>query len=93
MLMDDRLVALNAVIGHCRELAELYRGDRTGVDADAQSLFERLEEQDSAGCENEDLRLSYRLALLEMKLHHELVRIVVDTLGHVPEVPLDSGLH
>jgi len=28
-----------------------------------------------------------------MKLHHELVRIVVDTLGHVPEVPLDSGLH
>ena len=59
----------------------------------AQSLFERLEEQDSAGCENEGLRLSYRLALLEMKLHHELVRIVVDTLGHVPEVPLDSGLH
>ncbi|WP_348674334.1 hypothetical protein [uncultured Abyssibacter sp.] len=37
--MDDRLVALNAVIGHCRELAELYRGDRTGVDAEAQSLF------------------------------------------------------
>lgn len=44
MLMDDRLVALNAVIGHCRELAELYRGDRTGVDAEAQSLFERCGE-------------------------------------------------
>ena len=47
----------------------------------------------SAGCENEDLRHSYRLTLLEMKVHHELVRIVVDMLGHVPEVPLDSGLH
>ena len=59
----------------------------------AQSLFERLEEQDSAGRENEGLRHSHRLALLEMKLHHELVRIVVDMLGHVPEVPRDSGLH
>ena len=59
----------------------------------AQLLFEQLEEPVSAGCEDEDLRHSYCLALLEMKLHHELVRIVVDTLGHVPEVPLDSGPH
>ena len=59
----------------------------------AQLLFERLEELAAAGHENEDLRHSYRLALLEMKLHHELVRVVVDTLGHVPAIPLDSGLH
>ena len=59
----------------------------------AQSLFEQLEKPTSRGCDNEDLRHSYRLALLELKLYHELVRIVVDTLGHVPEVPPDSGLH
>ena len=41
MLMDDRLVALNEVLSHCRELAELYRGDRMGVDSDTQALFER----------------------------------------------------
>lgn len=40
MLMDERLVALNTVIGHCRELAELYAGDRMAVDASSKALFD-----------------------------------------------------
>lgn len=40
MLMDERLVALNTVLGHCRELAELYGGDRMAVDAQSKALFE-----------------------------------------------------
>ncbi|MCC0018701.1 MAG: hypothetical protein H6881_08425 [Rhodobiaceae bacterium] len=54
----------------------------------AQRLFEQLEEQEAAcepGNSLTDLRHEYRLALLQLKNHHELVRTVVDLLGHVPD--------
>ena len=54
----------------------------------AQILFEQLEEREAAcepGNSLTDLRHEYRLALLQLKNHHELVRTVVDLLGHVPD--------
>lgn len=72
----------------CRLAIEIIRENRRRVDL-AQSLFEKLEE--SAATENsnhalEDLRREYRVAMLELKIHHELVRLVVDVLGFVPEL-------
>lgn len=62
----------------------------------AQSLFEQLEHAMQTASHDEDqteLRHAYRLALVEMKAHHELVRIVVDKLGHVPDMPPARELH
>lgn len=60
---------------------------------ETQSLFEQLDQSTVEGTEDENLRYAYRLALVELKIYHELVRIVIDTLGYVPKVPLDSEVH
>lgn len=54
----------------------------------AQSLYESLEMNRTVVAPNDGHEAchKYRLALLELKIHHELVRIVVDELGYVPEV-------
>lgn len=55
----------------------------------AQDLFEAIErepETTSPGDEFCDRRQDYRMALLNLNAQHELVRIVVDALGYVPEV-------
>ena len=67
---------------------EIIRENRRRVDL-AQSLFEKLEESEAAGISNqalEVLRRKYRVAMLELKIHHELVRLIVDVLGYVPEL-------
>ena len=71
---------------------EVVRENRRRLE-ETQSLFEQIEELIAADTEDDDLRHSYRLALLGLKVHHELVRIVIDTLGYVPEMPPDSDLH
>ena len=71
-----------------RLAVEIIRENRRRVDL-AQSLFERLEEtekSDISGQDLEDLRREYHVAMLELKIHHELVRLVVDVLGYVPEL-------
>jgi hypothetical protein len=54
----------------------------------AQTLFEQLDVECQAVSEPDnsmkDLRHEYRLAILQLKSHHELVRTVVDCLGYVP---------
>lgn len=54
----------------------------------AQSLFESLDSNETAAeaVGNQELYHKYNLALLELKIHHELVRIILDELGYVPEV-------
>ena len=58
-----------------------------------QSLFEKLEEALAEGNKDEKLRQAYRLALVELKIYHELVRIVLDVLGFVPKMPRESDFH
>ena len=76
-----------------RLAVEIIRENRRRVDL-AQSLFEKLEEPETADSSHhglEDLRREYHVALLELKIHHELVRLVVDVLGYVPDVPEDRS--
>ena len=71
-----------------RLAVEIIRENRRRVDL-AQSLFEKLEEPETADSSHhglEDLRREYHVAMLELKIHHELVRLVVDVLGYVPEL-------
>ncbi|MEO4044988.1 transcriptional repressor TraM [Hoeflea sp.] len=62
----------------------------------SQLLFDQIEACQSS-CASEDdlreLRHSYRHALLKLKIHHELVRIVIDALGYVPNIPSESKAH
>ncbi len=53
----------------------------------AQSLFERLDASMLGDAGVRDLCHDYRLALLELKIHHDLVRIIVEELDYVPQVP------
>ncbi len=71
---------------------DVVRENRRRVD-EAQSLFEQLERPDTADTSDTDLPHAYRLALVELKTYHELVRLVVNALGYVPEVPPESELH
>ena len=75
-----------------RLAADVMRENRRRLDL-TQSLFEQIEDLIATGTEDEELRHAYRLALLELKIFHELVRIVVDVLGFVPKVPPESELH
>ena len=71
-----------------RLAVEIIRENRRRVDL-AQSLFEKLEESEAADSSShvlESLRREYRVAMLELKIHHELVRLIVDVLGYVPEL-------
>ncbi|MBG21767.1 MAG: hypothetical protein CML31_17780 [Rhizobiales bacterium] len=71
-----------------RLAVDIIRENRRRVDL-AQSLFEKLEESEAADSSNhalENLRREYRIAMLELKIHHELVRLIVDVLGYVPEL-------
>ena len=71
-----------------RLAVEIIRENRRRVDL-AQSLFEKLEIAGTADSSNhalEDLRREYRIAMLELKIHHELVRLIVHVLGYVPEL-------
>ena len=72
-----------------RLAVEIIRENRRRVNA-AQSLFEKLEKSEAADSSDhalENLRREYHLSMFEIKIHHELVRLVVDVLGYVPEVP------
>ena len=71
-----------------RLAVEIIRENRRRVDF-AQSIFERLEEFETADSSDhalEALQREYRVAMLELKIHHELVRLIVDVLGYVPEL-------
>ena len=72
--------------------ADVVRENRRRLEQ-TQLLFEQLEEGIAKGTGDETLRHAYRVALVELKIYHELVRIVIDTLGYVPEVPPESELH
>lgn len=61
----------------------------------AQSLFEQLEMSEKDGTTKQildDLKREYRLAMLELKIQHELVRLIVDVLGYLPELPEDGAI-
>lgn len=54
----------------------------------AQDLFEAIVQLEAAGA-REDLacrRHDYRVAMLNVHAHHQLVSLVVNRLGYVPEV-------
>lgn len=77
-----------------RLAVEIIRENRRRVDL-AQSLFEKLEESQATGLSNqslEEVRRKYRFAMLELKIHHELVRLIVDVLGYVPEISEDQSI-
>jgi len=57
--------------------------------ADAQDLHDSLNAQ---GDDEEDRLYSYRLALVMVKLHHQLVAMIIDKLGYVPAVPDDQTM-
>ncbi len=55
----------------------------------AQDLFEEIARLETAGDKPEDLdRLQhdYRIAMLNVHAQHQLVSLVINRLGHVPEV-------
>lgn len=55
----------------------------------AQTLFEEMERRELAGGDDDELAQlthDYRLALLNLHIQHQLVAVVVDRLGYVPEV-------
>lgn len=55
----------------------------------AQDAFEEIGRREAAGISGEDLdRLQhdYRIAMLNLHAQHQLVSLVVNRLGHVPEV-------
>jgi len=66
----------------------------------AQELFETLElkdEERARAAELLQLRQDYRMAMLNLHGQHQLVRLVVAALGHIPDVdsqlPDDSTPH
>lgn len=68
---------------------DVIRENRRRLDV-AQSLFERLEAARAVEAQerrSDSLQHAYRVALLDLKIHHELVRMVVGVLGHIPELP------
>ncbi|WP_162936541.1 transcriptional repressor TraM [Pannonibacter phragmitetus] len=55
----------------------------------AQELFEEIDRLDAGGSTNEQLKQlthDYRTAMLNLHTHHQLVSLVVERLGFVPEV-------
>ena len=55
----------------------------------AQELFEEIDRIEGAGLPNEQLeqlRHDYRIAMLNLHTHHQLVSMVVERLGFVPEI-------
>ena len=55
----------------------------------AQTLFEEIGRHQAAGAQDEDLdclQHDYRIAMLNLHAQHQLVSLVVNRLGHVPEV-------
>ena len=55
----------------------------------AQDLFEEIGRIETSGGENkhlEPLQHDYRIALLNLHAQHQLVSLVVNRLGYVPEV-------
>lgn len=55
----------------------------------AQELFEELNRVEASGADSGDLDAithSYRIAMLNLHAQHQLVSLIVDRLGYVPEV-------
>ncbi|MBA89077.1 MAG: hypothetical protein CMJ43_00135 [Phyllobacteriaceae bacterium] len=55
----------------------------------AQELFEEVSQLDAAGSRDEhlgQLRHDYRIAMLNLHAQHQVVSLVVERLGFVPEV-------
>lgn len=55
----------------------------------AQDIFEEIGQLESTGAKGEDidsLQQDYHVATLNLHLQHQLVSLVVNRLGHVPEV-------
>lgn len=55
----------------------------------AQGLFEEIGRLEASGVGDDDLdclRHDYRIAMLNLHAQHQLVSLVVNRLGHVPEV-------
>lgn len=55
----------------------------------AQELFEEINRFEACGADGGDLdelTHNYRIALLNMHAQHQLVSLIVDRLGYVPEV-------
>lgn len=78
-----------------RIAVDIIRENRRKLDQ-AQSLFDMLERHGFDNPEDfctSDLRHNYRLALLELRTHHELARLVVEALGHVPRTVPDTDQH
>lgn len=67
---------------------EVIRENRSRLQK-AQELFEKIGRLDAAGSTDEQLgqlRHDYRIAMLNLHMHHQLVGLVVERLGFVPEV-------
>ena len=70
---------------------DIIRENRRRLDV-AQSLFEQIEATAAVEAQerhSESLQHANNVALLELKIHHELVRVVIGVLGHIPELPED----
>ena len=55
----------------------------------AQDLFEEIGRREASGGKDDDLdplQYDYRLAMLNLHAQHQLVSLVVNRLGYVPEV-------
>lgn len=55
----------------------------------AQDLFEEIGRKEPSGGQDEDLgsiQHDYRVAMLNLHVQHQLVSLVVNRLGYVPEV-------
>lgn len=77
-----------------RLAVDVIRENRRRLDR-TQSLYDQLEKPiagNAPGPDPGDLQRDYHMALLELKLHHELVRLVIDVLGHVPETTQDRPI-
>ncbi|MGX9181980.1 transcriptional repressor TraM [Mesorhizobium sp. BHbdii] len=76
-----------------RVAEDVVRENRRRVSL-AQSLFDKLQTTRSGATENgEELLHAYRLSLLKLRMHHELVRIVIAELGHVPDIGAATNCH
>ncbi|MCT9000579.1 MULTISPECIES: transcriptional repressor TraM [Chelativorans] len=52
----------------------------------AQELFEEVSQLDAVGSRDEQLRHDYWIAMLNLHAQHQIVRLVVERLGFVPEI-------
>jgi hypothetical protein len=62
----------------------------------AQDLFEAISRREAAGGQHDDLdplQYDYRIAMLNLHAQHQLVRMVVNRLGYVPEVDGQRPIH